>query len=381
MMARFICGILSIYVTAHVVKADMMAWSTLDVRHLQTSQTLNYRATYKADFQHLHDSDCSADKPILQISCYGTAMTILNRTDDTIMCTALSTPEIDNGMSYQCINTCTNCASVYEASGSIKEGPFASIIFMCEGDDIEQVNAKYSFTAGNPGSCDFTVATYSRNFHVAQLGVLCPADTGGRDYMYDDTYAECYIAGSATLSFVTDTANQTENDIYTCVTGNNCDGKTCSVPFDDIDIYATLPSFSSVCVETLADVGATPTKAPQVSTGNTATEYKVQYEASWGQVLGLDAVQQSCASANPSISVKCLAGSSIQYINSTDASMICTAVSESELSCSGDASAIMDKFTTVIYVSKYDQSSSHGGTQSLTIFTMCLLLYPRPVQG
>ena len=49
----------------------------------------------------------------------------------------------------------------------------------------------------------------------------------------------------------------------------------------------------------------------------------------------------------------------ITYINSTDASMICNRLSESELLCSGDAAAIADSYTTVTYVCTSDQLLSH----------------------
>jgi hypothetical protein len=354
MTSRFIICVSALFATGHLVNGDMMKLSDEDTRHLQTTnQTLTYRATYIADFQQLLDSDCSADPPILRVTCYGTAMTIVQRSDETIVCTASSIADIDNGMTYQCVNTCTDCASVYVASGNIDEGPFASIVFMCEGDDIQQVGAFYSFNAGSPGTCVSTGGTQSRNYHVARLGVLCPFNTGP-DFVYDDTYAECIISGAdTTVGFVTDLANRTGDDIYTCVTGNNCDGQTCSVPFDDINVFTTLPKYMSTCVESLVEIGAAPTAAPQVSTGSTSTRYKIQYEAAWGQVLGLDATLGSCASANPTILVKCMSGSSIQFINSTDASMICNPLGENELSCTGDANAIIDAFAKVTYVSEH----------------------------
>ena len=98
---------------------------------------------------------------------------------------------INNGTSYQCVNTCdSTCTQVYEASGNIVDGPFASIEFMCEGNDIGQVDALYTFVSGNDGVCTSGSTTVSRKYHVGRLGVLCSTDSS-RAYLYDDANVDC----------------------------------------------------------------------------------------------------------------------------------------------------------------------------------------------
>ena len=105
-MMRFIVPFVIQSFIGFMVNGDETTSSALDVRQLQTNQTLNYRATYKADFQHLSDFICTAEPPVLQISCYGTAMQILSVSDTSITCVQLNEPIINNGTSYQCVNTC-----------------------------------------------------------------------------------------------------------------------------------------------------------------------------------------------------------------------------------------------------------------------------------
>jgi hypothetical protein len=333
-----------------------MAWGddttskTTNVRHLQTNQTLNYRATYKADFQHLRDFVCTADPPVLTVSCYGTAMTILSVSDPSIVCVPMDEPIISNGTSYQCTIQCTTtCNSVYEAAFEIADGPFASIEFICESDEIHQVNGLYTFESGNDGLCSTSFTSVSRNFHVARLGVLCSTESS-RTYLYDDTFTECVFGNSTSPGFVSDIAVGLEDDLYTCIAGRNCQGTTCVVPFATISIYPTLPNLLSTCIESIAGTPEIPTSAPQASTSD--INYVVQFEASWAQWFESLSSTETCASANPSVSISCGAGTSITYINSTDSSLLCnTPLGSNELICSGAANAIRNAFTSVSYVS------------------------------
>ena len=252
------------FVAYNNVLGDAMISNSLSDRHLQTSQTLNYRATYKADFQHLRDLDCLAEPPSLAVSCYGTAMTILNVSDPSIICTQLDDPIVRNGTTFTCINTCVDCTSVYIAPFNIGDGPFASIWFMCEGDDIQNIDALYTFVDGNPGSCIATTTTSSRNFHVGRLGVSCPLGTN-REFVYDDTYVECFFGDSTSAGFVLDITPELDDiDTYTCISGENCDGAACTVPFDQIDFTTQSKSFAESCVESLVTSNAVPTPAPQI---------------------------------------------------------------------------------------------------------------------
>ena len=325
------------FLLGHVVHGDVIMSSTsFGARHLQTSK---FRATYRADFQHFRDVVCIADPPVLQVSCNGTEMTILNVSDASIACAQLDEAIITNGTTYQCNNTCTSCASVYENSGDIADGPFASIDFMCEGDNVEQVDAEYVYTNGNDGSCTFASSGQSRNFHVGRLGVLCPTESAGTGaYGYDDTYIQCKFYGAESIGFAIDTAEENADDLYTCVAGDNCEGIECEVPFDEMRFDPILSNLME-CIQTFDSAG-----------------YNVQFEASWARLLDGISTEASCSSTNPSVLISCGATGSatIQFVNATDTSTLCILLSDNELSCSSSTSVIANNFTSVIYVSIVD---------------------------
>jgi hypothetical protein len=105
-------------------------------------QTLNYRASYSADFQYFSDVLCDGPEPLLAVNCFGKNMTILNTSDPTINCTLLAAPLVENGTSYECKNSCvdTACLSVYRYKSEFfnpLDGSFGSVSFMCEGDTLD----------------------------------------------------------------------------------------------------------------------------------------------------------------------------------------------------------------------------------------------------
>ena len=352
-MTRYVISIgLSVCFLAHMVQGDVMKSSALDVRQLQTNQTLNYRATYKADFQHLRDFQCVlSEPPVLELTCFGSVMTIVNISDPFILCSKLDDSNINNGTTYQCTTTCTDCFNVYENFGAADDERFGSIEFMCEGNDYRQVDADYIFTSGNDGQCDSRSDPVTRNYHVARLGVSCPTTSSNRKYVYDDTYVECTIGGSASPGFPLDLSLVGEEDVYFCITGDNCLGMACTVPFDEIRIRATLPSFLDDCVDRLVPITPFPTNAPIVS--NSMIEYTIQYEASWGQLFDSVSSRQICQTSNPTILISCDAGATIKFLNSTDSSMVCISIDSNDLSCTGSATFIDDNFTSVAYVRIY----------------------------
>lgn len=352
-IASVILGGWSIYGTGHAVNGnEMMASTALDVRQLQTTSTYLYRATYQADFQHLRDFVCTAAAPILQVSCYGTAMNITNVSDPSIQCTMMDEPNVINGTSFQCVNTCTTtCAAVYEAFNSVSDGPFASIEFMCDGDNIQQVAAQYTYVSGIDGLCEFTSSGQSRNYHVGRLGVSCPSGTtGGREYVYDDTYAECSFGGSVSPGIAFDIPGGNAPDSYTCITGDSCDGAPCSVPFDEITFYSTLPNYFDSCVESSVNITAFPTPAPQDPSAS-SEDYIVLFEASWTEQFDSDQPGILCDSVNPTVSISCGADSIIQLVNATDSSIVCSSLSSGALSCTSYPSATVKNFSSVLYVS------------------------------
>ncbi len=317
----------------------------------ETNQTLNYRATYRAEFLYLHEFSCTADAPVLQVSCYGTEMKILNMSDASILCVQLDDSPVANGTTYQCTNTCTSCTDVYERLGNIADGPFASVEFMCEGDSVQQVNAQYFYLSGTEGSCVAAPTTTStRNYHVGRLGVLCSTgSTSSREYSYDDTYSECRFGISTSFGYAFDVeVNSEAEDLYTCIAGNDCEGQPCQFSFPEMRVYATLPNLVSSCIESTVGIPIAP-ETPQNSLP--PSMYTVQFEASWAQLFESDPSQSSsCSSVNPSVLITCGAGSSITFANATDSSMLCNKLSSGELLCSGSPSAIRNNVTSVTYV-------------------------------
>jgi hypothetical protein len=318
-----------------------------DLRRLQIPvQTLNYRANYSADFTYFRDTLCIGDSPVLQVSCFGKNMTILGTSDSTILCSQITIPLVTNGTSYECQNTCsgTACETVYLANNGAFN-PFGSIQFICEGDDLEQVEAEFIYLGGSNGTCAAsTASTRGNNYHNGRLGVSCPIGTS-REYSFDDTYFECFG-----ISYAFDVAIEPgDSDIYTCYSGNRCNGLQCTVPFSNIYVRAIVPSFYDSCIEAIVPITTFPTPAPASS----AFEFSAQFEALWSVQYDSTASRSGCTSANPAVLVACENGASIEYINSTDSSMNCTEISGSELECIGDINSILDNFTSVFYVSAH----------------------------
>jgi hypothetical protein len=318
-----------------------------DIRNLQTNFT--FMANYSADFQYLRDTFCDGDAPVLQITCVGN-LALLGTSDPSIQCSELSSSDLLNGTTYQCINTCvdTDCESIYLAADGLasQDGPFASIYFTCEGDTVQDVDAYVNYVGGNNGTCAVSPgATVTRNIHIARLGVSCPIGSS-RDYVFDDTYFECKSPGSFSINTALDGGG--ESDIYTCGNGENCAGLECSVPFSDLYVNADLPQFLDRCVESTVPVTPFPTAAP----GPSAFEFSAQFQASWGRLYGPTTSESTCTGGNPAVIVSCENGASISFVNSTESSMNCTKLSDSELKCIGDGSAIDNFFTTVYYVSR-----------------------------
>jgi hypothetical protein len=307
-----------------------------DPRQLQ-QQTLNYRANYTAEFQYWRSTTCDGDAPILQVSCYGQGMTTPNTSDTTIVCTQLDVPLYANGTTYECRNTCnestsTACTDVYLAAQP-SANLFGSIRFLCESDDVREVEASLVYLGGiNNGTCDASATTTSANLHVARLGISCPVGSGtSRGYVYDDAYFEC----DGLSSFPIDYALPTDPDIYVCHSGGTCGAsQSCNFVFDDLTVGAEVPRFNESCVET------------------TQLDYSARFEASWAALYDSEASIADCDSANPTILVVCENDSRIQFVTATDVSMNCTEISINQLQCMGDASAITNQFTSVFYVSE-----------------------------
>jgi hypothetical protein len=332
------------------------------LRQLQ-QQSLIYRANYTAEFQYWRSTNCAGDDaPILQVSCYGQGMTTPNTSDTTIVCTKLQEPQVPNGTTYECQNTCNEtttsaCTDIYLA-----EGPsfslYGSIRFLCESDNVREVEASFVYLRGNKnGTCAASASETGFNVHLARLGISCPVGSGSsRGYEYDDAYFEC----DGLYAFSVDFASSTYPDIYQCNSGSTCGAaQACNFAFDDLFVRAELPRFlDSSCIETtLSEITPFPTESPTVPTSASSLDYSVRFEASWAVRYGSEASSVDCTSANPTILVVCENDSRIHFVTATDGAMNCSEISINQLQCMGDASAITNQFTSVFYVSKVSLGS------------------------
>jgi hypothetical protein len=315
--------------------------------------TTFFRANYSADFQYLRDALCLGDAPTIEITCFGN-LTILGTSDPSIQCTQLPTPDsFENGETHRCSSNCSGaeCTSSYLSSDglAVEDGPFASIYFSCEGVTLQDVDAFMNYVGGNTGTCAVASGAISRSYHIARLGVLCPAGSSWK-YVYDDTYFECYSFDTAVFNTALG-----EADIYTCSSGSFCGGLECDIPFSDIYVNADVPALFDSCVESNVPITSFPTPSPVLST----FIFSARFVASWGRLFDPIASASHCSSGNPAVVVSCESGASITFMNSTDEMMNCTNISAYELKCLGDETKIDNLFTSVSYVSTVTCRGKH----------------------
>jgi hypothetical protein len=331
--------------TANAASADD------SLRQLQT-QTLIYRANYTADFQYWRSSTCDGDAPVLQVSCFGQGMTVPNTSDTTIVCTKLDVPQVTSGTTYECQNTCNEtttsaCSDIY-LNEDVDTSIFGSIRFLCESDDVREVEASITYLGGiSNGTCEASATATGVNVHVARLGISCPVGSGtSRGYVYDDAYFECGGIGTSSFDFA---RTEQDPDVFVCFTGGFCGAEACNFAFADVFVIVDIPSLIvDSCIETTETITSFPTLAPVPSP---SFDYSVRFEASWAIQYDSDATIATCTSANPTLIVSCENDARINFVTATDTSMNCTEISTSELQCTGDLSTITNQFTSVFYVS------------------------------
>jgi hypothetical protein len=299
---------------------------TQDVTNSTTS--FAYRANYTAQFQYFHDPYCfDSNPPVFQVWCFGPNIQLINTSDPSIACGPIFD---DNGWSsIKCKNDkcrlSDSCEQVYLNIGrNISDGPFAEILFQCEGDELYMIDASVSFRGSKNGGCaPITIPGIladTRNFHVARMGVTCPAVSGDQEYVFDKFF-DCN--GIAIPS------DGSVGDIYTCTSGQNCHGGECKFDFPDMFMNLDLEHYLDKCVE------ATPA---QLFT------FSARFEARWG--LSIDS--PSCSSnAAPTVRMTCLNGN-IKFVNSKNETVNCTTVSPGAMECTTNIATV---FSDVVYVS------------------------------
>jgi len=239
--------------------------------------TINFRATYKARFQHLADAHCQGPAPIVQVFCLGDIAPV-SISDASIQCSAVAR---DEWSGIQCAATASAGdaeASVYLERTTLGGANFGEIVFYCQGPAIADVGAYMNYLGGEDGSCQATTEEPKRsnNFHVGQLGVFCATlggENGGEsgDYWFDHSGFECGF-GSNVLRV---------EDSYTCTAGENCAGEACVVDYGDLIIEADRQNFHD-CVEKVGneEVPEAPAREDLI-TPAAAGQYLATFQTNW----------------------------------------------------------------------------------------------------
>jgi len=325
-------------------------------------QAANFKATYKASFQHLMDPECQGAPPTIQVLCRGD-LTPVSLSSGQIACTratsSISEDSAWNGL--QCTTTCETqraCENLYlERDETDQNSAFGSVVFECSGTTEEDVEAVLIYQAGTDGTClantdDNTGGGGSRgrrNYHVAQLGVECPDGDASRSFLYDDFYFEC-SAGPSTSSGKFD-------DQYTCLSGRECsEEEDCStIAFDPLEVHANFRNFYE-CIESLnpeeVPLGdAPPMKSVQIPWA--PGTYAATFEAKWQ----IDINIEFCGSRPfPTNRISCLNETKIQNIEPFFDDINCTQVDESVVECQETTGEnFVNRWSGVTYVSARGQ--------------------------
>lgn len=187
---------------------------------------------------------------------------------------------------------------------------------------------------------------------AVRLGISCPISTTSRAYVYDDTYVECRTANTTTFDI-----SRSANDVYTCFNEKFCENNNpnaCDFTFDPIQVLTHIPSLvmdDCVSTTTLNVPAEDPTTtSPAVTTS--PPQYQVRFQAAW---TTLNTDRASCTGSmdeNPVIQISCPTptSSTIDFVSSTDPTMMCVNVAEDTLSCMGESEQRINQFVTAVYV-------------------------------
>jgi hypothetical protein len=241
----------------------------------------------------------------------------------------------------RCVSTCTddNCASFYTVStfvdfiGDDNNDFGGAVYYECSGDAIEDVTSRIWFEPTVGSGCHATTsipdATTSQ-WHILQAGVVC----GGSAYSYDPYYFECGRGYEASLKF----GLKIPSNVFRCIAlSDGCDGDpgpACTNTFDPIYISTVAQNLPPACLETAPGTTiATPTPAP-VPASSSGVGYTATFRAAWGVLF--EDVMSDCASENPTVTIVCERGGTIEHKTATTAASTtttCTKPSPDTLKC------------------------------------------------
>jgi hypothetical protein len=177
--------------------------------------------------------------------------------------------------------------------------------------------------------------------------VSCPAVGSSREYVYDDTYADCYFRSDTALAF---DSSFDVTDVFACLDGFLCYGLECSRPFNDFQIDAQVSNFYDTCVEYPAIITPFPTKAPPPS----SYKFSASFEASWGTFYDPVELYFLCSGSPMRIVViTCGNGAEITYISTDSKETNCAENGSNEILCFTNQDSFVNQFVSVFYVSSF----------------------------
>lgn len=331
--------------------------------HRNAQEEPNYVAEYVGRFQYERTPVCRGEFPQVRATCRGTVEVQRVSNDRFISCGAVEQNE-DETTSITCVTTCSpsQCVDVFLSLDreNLVDGPYGEVYFRCSGDTILDAEGSFTYLETGNGDCA-TSALPTRNFHIAQMGmlnnnmlivltdisfrigVLC-----GDEYSFAGYFFEC-------LLFIDTIRTSNGTQVYTCVNGENCQGSECIVVFDDIVIEAHVENFQESCVSSpngLA-LSSSPTPPPQERRRKLVAEFNFLFGADSG-----GSSDPTCGIDRPTVTVRCTNGE-IAFVESTLGLNPCDRVDEQTLVCEGGGGMQLvggsDSVTYVRCVNQYVQ--------------------------
>lgn len=339
----------------------------------RAQQDPKYRVRYRADFQHLPDTNCTGGSlPRVQVFCFGGAIDVTGTSDAIVDCN--ETVQAVPGTEWKSI-TCGICDSIGRGCGLdnaqssavelrpndinatsgnpqnvsgnrnlldtdtvVDAGLFSSVFFECYGEELENTDSAMSYLAGENDVCSVSGFDLPGSLHLARLAVSCATgNQGRRAYVVDDRYTDC---NAVSQIFSTDGS---PGDEYGCASGGTCTADPCEVQFDDIVVNAAFSNLRDDCVVSDFELPeSTPSRASSIST-NSETEF----HAAFG--IFFSAPSNCTWDDAPSILLECPIGE-VEVVGTKFLTTECSNVSGSEVLCV-DRGLAFDQFGEVTYVS------------------------------
>lgn len=348
------------------------------------SATATFVVNYKAEFTYFLGAFCNGEYPVLMAFCQagGQIQLVEDPVPDTVVCVptpALDLPEdASSGLtcttdSCESSNDPAGCIDAWRTSLSVDDGNFGEIHYSCSGESTNQVGSYFSFLNSGTGTCE--VCTYdvdtcilldNFNFHVARLSVLCPPFESADDYVNEDTFTECCLAGFSFQEILWGGPQHAMN----CGSGDNCEFSACEVEFgDDLTVVANPYAFQHCIQASDASGVSTPMlNQPPVEPATNSGSYKAEFVASFGFFMNEPGLYTwysnllgSCFAEMPTTTLRivCSQNGKISFVESTASTVTCENEGSDTLLCKDSAPLSADSsifeyvngFQQIFYVS------------------------------